>query len=539
MNILVVDDSKLIRHMVTSVLSDLGYPLVTEASDVAEAKKILKQEKINLIISDWHMPGESGLDFLKFVKSTPQYAHLPFIIQTTENEKKNIVEAVKAGVAGYLFKPVQKNAIAQKLTELAKLYPIQAPKTATTAGKSSISTGAAQEATAGIYLTVPAEGALSAKCAGPLSKQESCSSFIVNPEGADRITVCMGLDKAGRFVEFFRKKFPEAHCVFLTDSSVQKRFAKEAVLIEQELGCVTIQAPEKNENGPMALVDSIVNTLISKQIDSASVMIAFGELPLVNIAGFVAAVYRGGMRLVIIALSLQDFLNCSAGTKFTLDAQNVCGALSLRSAPAMVWFDIAEFSTVPETEYPYLCAELFRHAFFGGKECIEAIKKLWDHILKRDIDAIATSLRLCIAARGVVHSLKADPSITDAVLDFGKPVSKAIVALSAQTGLHPGQATYRAIACICEVAKRIGAPSADSFADYVEGLKMIPVFQLPTPLDRSALLKKVMEFTPLYAGQKIIALPGITGNMTVRDFQQEAFLETFKVILSPSSDKNL
>jgi two-component system, chemotaxis family, chemotaxis protein CheY len=127
MNILIVDDSKMIRHMVIAALNELGYADITEAADACEAKKQLKGKKFDLIISDWHMPGESGLDFLKYVKSCPEYAGLPFILQTIEQEKKNIVEAVKAGVQGYLVKPVQKTALAQKMLELSTIYKFQPP----------------------------------------------------------------------------------------------------------------------------------------------------------------------------------------------------------------------------------------------------------------------------------------------------------------------------------------------------------------------------------------------------------------------------
>jgi hypothetical protein len=76
------------------------------------------------------MPGETGLDFLKYVRSRPEYATVPFILQTTENDKKKIVEAVKSGVQGYLIKPVQKNALAQKMLELSTVYKFQPPSMA-------------------------------------------------------------------------------------------------------------------------------------------------------------------------------------------------------------------------------------------------------------------------------------------------------------------------------------------------------------------------------------------------------------------------
>ncbi|MDD5673716.1 MAG: response regulator [Chitinivibrionales bacterium] len=127
MNILIADDSKMIRHMVCAILKELGYDSVTEAASVAEAKILIMGKKYDLIISDWHMPGESGLDFLKYVKSRPEYAKLPFILLTVENEKKNIIGAVQAGAQGYLLKPVEKNALAQKLAELSKIYKFKFP----------------------------------------------------------------------------------------------------------------------------------------------------------------------------------------------------------------------------------------------------------------------------------------------------------------------------------------------------------------------------------------------------------------------------
>jgi two-component system chemotaxis response regulator CheY len=127
MDIMVVDDSKMVRHMVVSTLRELGYNDISGAANVAEAKNLLKGKKYGLIISDWHMPGESGLDFLKYVKSCPEYAGVPFILQTIENERKNIMEAVKAGVQGYLVKPVQKNALARKMLELSTIYKFQPP----------------------------------------------------------------------------------------------------------------------------------------------------------------------------------------------------------------------------------------------------------------------------------------------------------------------------------------------------------------------------------------------------------------------------
>jgi len=127
MNILTVDDSKTMRHIIVKTLNELGYNIIFEAGSVEEAKSVLDRENISLIISDWNMPGASGLDLLKYVRAHPKFSQILFIMNTTEQDKKNIFEAVKNGVQSYMIKPVQKNVLAQKLYDLSVSHGIKAP----------------------------------------------------------------------------------------------------------------------------------------------------------------------------------------------------------------------------------------------------------------------------------------------------------------------------------------------------------------------------------------------------------------------------
>jgi CheY-like chemotaxis protein len=106
---------------------EIGYSNVTSATCTDEAKKFLGEQEFDLILSDWHMPGESGLELLKYIRSVPTLTKIPFVMITTENDKSRIIEAVKIGMQAYMFKPVQKNTLAQKLAELAAQYKFQPP----------------------------------------------------------------------------------------------------------------------------------------------------------------------------------------------------------------------------------------------------------------------------------------------------------------------------------------------------------------------------------------------------------------------------
>jgi len=126
-SILVVDDSKMQVHLIEKILQDLGYTKIETAMSCDEAKKLLASKKIDLILSDWHMPGGTGLDLLKHVRGQKETASIPFVMVTTEHDKSNIFEAAKAGLQNYLFKPVTKDMIKRKLYDLAKTFPTLNP----------------------------------------------------------------------------------------------------------------------------------------------------------------------------------------------------------------------------------------------------------------------------------------------------------------------------------------------------------------------------------------------------------------------------
>jgi two-component system, chemotaxis family, chemotaxis protein CheY len=127
MDILVVDDSKMFRHILNNTLRELGYDHIYDASNVTDAKRILDKIEIDLILSDWNMPGESGLDLLKWARSSLHLSKIPFVIISTESEKANIFKAIQQGVQAYLIKPVKKELLYEKLEALAKSHNIMPP----------------------------------------------------------------------------------------------------------------------------------------------------------------------------------------------------------------------------------------------------------------------------------------------------------------------------------------------------------------------------------------------------------------------------
>lgn len=121
MNILVVDDSNTMRRIIKNKLLDLEIPndSIFEAGDGIEALKILNLEPIKLVFLDWNMPKLNGYDMLVQMKQDDMLKNIPVIMVTSEGGKKEVLSAIKAGVADYIVKPFEVDVL-QKKIELVK-----------------------------------------------------------------------------------------------------------------------------------------------------------------------------------------------------------------------------------------------------------------------------------------------------------------------------------------------------------------------------------------------------------------------------------
>jgi two-component system, chemotaxis family, chemotaxis protein CheY len=116
--ILVVDDFATMRKVIRNLLKQVGYENIIEADDGINALKILKSQKIDLVISDWNMPNMTGLELLKAVRSDEDLKSTPFLMVTAEALQDNVIAAVKAGVSNYIVKPFTAEVLNEKITKI-------------------------------------------------------------------------------------------------------------------------------------------------------------------------------------------------------------------------------------------------------------------------------------------------------------------------------------------------------------------------------------------------------------------------------------
>lgn len=119
-NVLIIDDQPVARDMVRAILRSAGFSQIFVTEDAVQAELLLAKTDIGLIICDWNMPGTTGFDLLKTVRSSEQFNRIPFIMLTAESERKKVEAAVQAGVSDYLVKPFTADTLLAKVRQALK-----------------------------------------------------------------------------------------------------------------------------------------------------------------------------------------------------------------------------------------------------------------------------------------------------------------------------------------------------------------------------------------------------------------------------------
>jgi len=118
MKILVVDDFSMMRRITRKLLRELGYTNVAEADDGFTALPLLESGNFDFLITDWDMPGMSGIELLRTVRSNPVLSSLPVLIMTSEDRPEYVRGAEAAGANGYIVKPYTLEALSFHLDQV-------------------------------------------------------------------------------------------------------------------------------------------------------------------------------------------------------------------------------------------------------------------------------------------------------------------------------------------------------------------------------------------------------------------------------------
>ena len=117
-SVLVVDDASFIRDLVKKCLRNYFPGMrIEDAINGRKAQAMLAKEAFDLVLCDWEMPEMSGLELLTWCREQDNLKAMPFVMVTSRGDKENVVQAIQAGVSGYVSKPFTNEQLITKVKQ--------------------------------------------------------------------------------------------------------------------------------------------------------------------------------------------------------------------------------------------------------------------------------------------------------------------------------------------------------------------------------------------------------------------------------------
>ncbi len=124
--VLIVDDEQSIRNMLRYALQIAGFEVI-EAEESSAAKKQIQMSIPDIILLDWMLPGTSGIEFAKQLKSSKSTSDIPIILLTAKAEEDSKVEGLNTGADDYVIKPFSPRELIARIHAVLRRGPLEHP----------------------------------------------------------------------------------------------------------------------------------------------------------------------------------------------------------------------------------------------------------------------------------------------------------------------------------------------------------------------------------------------------------------------------
>lgn len=121
--VLLVDDNSMTINLISTMLKALGISNLhvsyhgQDALDKINGATAISQP-YHLVFLDWNMPDITGYEVLTICRQNPANEKTAFVMLTAENQKRSVLEAIKAGATSYIIKPLSQDDLSKKLTQV-------------------------------------------------------------------------------------------------------------------------------------------------------------------------------------------------------------------------------------------------------------------------------------------------------------------------------------------------------------------------------------------------------------------------------------
>lgn len=278
----------------------------------------------------------------------------------------------------------------------------------------------------------------------------------------------------------------------------------------------TILVPDREGAKTIRTYQHVMEQFLRMKVGRGSIVIALGGGCVGDLAGFVAATYMRGVRLVQIPTTLLAQVDSSMGGKAALnlpEAKNILGAFH---QPSLVLSDVSLLKTLPTREVRCGVAELIKYAAIMNLRLLEFLERERESILGLEEGAMVKAVSWATELKsGIVARDERDQSGLRALLNFGHTFGHAVEAAIKYRGLSHGEAIAVGMAGEIRLAEALGMVSKK---DVRRLEALIVSYGLPIRfkgVNHRDLIRFMGHDKKAEAGKLRFALPNGLGNGTI------------------------
>ncbi|HEY1860893.1 MAG TPA: 3-dehydroquinate synthase, partial [Gemmataceae bacterium] len=262
---------------------------------------------------------------------------------------------------------------------------------------------------------------------------------------------------------FTRERCPGASAFVVTDENVAPHArAIASVLSTHGYQVAQTALPAGEAQKSLANASLLYDRLADVRADRKTTVIAVGGGVIGDLAGFVAATFARGLRLLMVPTSLLAMVDSSVGGKVGVNhpkAKNLIGAFH---QPVGVWIDTAFLDTLPDREFRSGLAEIVKYGVSLDAELFAFLDANADALLKRNPAALRHVItRSCELKASIVEKDEREETGLRAVLNYGHTFAHAFETVGGYGSWLHGEAVAAGMICASRLAERRGLISVD------------------------------------------------------------------------------
>lgn len=244
----------------------------------------------------------------------------------------------------------------------------------------------------------------------------------------------------------------------ISNPTVWKFYGKQVVTSLRTAGFlpVKILIPDGEKYKNLNTVEKIYTQMLKAGIDRKGCVVAVGGGVIGDIAGFVAATYMRGIKLVQVPTTLLAQVDASIGGKTGVDhklGKNLIGAFH---QPLFVLSDIDTLRTLPEREFRAGLAEVIKYGIIMDAELFDFMEKEREKVLAREKDALIFIVKRCSEIKAeIVEKDEREETGLRSILNFGHTIGHAIEAATKYRRYLHGEAVAMGMVVEAKVSDRL------------------------------------------------------------------------------------